>query len=115
VAELALREFPLYFARFGEAERAYLDTLRAEIPAEDALRLFNDSFTTFDVRPELPKIIAPALVITGEHDFISGPVRAADFAVIPNARTVVLPDCGHFIFVEARDRFRDEVTRFLSE
>ena len=23
----------------------------------------------------------------------------------------MLPDCGHFIFVEARDRFRDEVTQ----
>ena len=54
-------------------------------------------------------------MITGEDDFITGPVCAVDFAAIPNQRTVVLPDCGHFIFVEARDRFRDEVTAFLSD
>jgi pimeloyl-ACP methyl ester carboxylesterase len=116
LAELAFRELPLYFARYGEAERAYLDGLRGEIPVADALLLFNkEIFTTFDLRPDLPRITAPTLVITGEDDFITGPVCAADFATIPNVRTVLLPDCGHFVFVEARDRFRDEVTTFFSE
>jgi pimeloyl-ACP methyl ester carboxylesterase len=114
LAALALREFPFYFARFGDAERDYLETLRGEVPVADALLLFNNEiFTTFDLRGELPNITAPTLVITGAEDFITGPICAADFAVIPDQRTVVLPGCGHFIFVEARDRFRDEVTRFL--
>ncbi len=112
---LALREFPFYFARYGDAERAYLATLDGEVPVADALLLFNNEiFTTFDLRPDLPTITAPTLVITGEDDFITGPACAADFAVIPGQTTVVLPECGHFIFVEARDRFRDEVTQFLS-
>jgi pimeloyl-ACP methyl ester carboxylesterase len=114
LAELAFREFPFYFARFGDAERAYLELLRGEIPVADALLLFNNEiFTTFDLRPELPQITAPTLVITGEDDFITGPACAADFAVISTARTVILPDCGHFIFVEARDRFRAELEAFL--
>ena len=59
-------------------------TLRGEVPVADALLLFNNEiFTTFDLRPELPKIIAPTLVITGEDDFITGPACAADFAAIP--------------------------------
>jgi pimeloyl-ACP methyl ester carboxylesterase len=116
LAELAFREFPLYFARYGDAERAYLDRLRGETPVADALLLFNNEIlTTFDLRSLLPKITAPTLVITGEEDFITGPVCAAGFATIPDCRTVVLPDCGHFIFVEARNRFRDEVTAFLSQ
>jgi proline iminopeptidase len=115
LAELVMREFPFYFASFGEAEREYLETLRGEVPVADALLLFNkEIFTTFDLRPGLPKIIAPTLVITGEDDFITGPVCAADFASIPDVRTVLLPDSGHFIFVEAPDRFRAEVTSFLS-
>jgi pimeloyl-ACP methyl ester carboxylesterase len=114
LGELAIREFPFYFARYGDAEQAYLETLHGEVPVADALRLFNNEvFNTFDLRPELPQITAPTLVITGEDDFITGPVCAADFAVIPGQRTVVLPGCGHFVFVEARDRFRDEVTVFL--
>jgi proline iminopeptidase len=115
LADLAFREFPFYFARYGDAERAYLEELRGEIPVADALLLFNNEvFTTFDLRPELAKITAPTLVITGEEDFITGPVCAADFATIPNATTVILPGSGHFIFVEARERFRDEVLGFLS-
>jgi proline iminopeptidase len=115
LAELVMREFPFYFASFEEAEREYLETLRGEVPVADALLLFNkEIFTTFDLRPGLPKIIAPTLVITGEDDFITGPVCAADFASIPDVRTVLLPDSGHFIFVEAPDRFRAEVTSFLS-
>jgi pimeloyl-ACP methyl ester carboxylesterase len=115
LAELALREFPFYFARYGDAERAYLEGLRGEIPVADALLLFNNEvFTTFDLRPVLAKITAPTLVITGEEDFITGPVCAADFAAIPYATTVILPGSGHVIFVEARDRFHDEVTGFLS-
>jgi pimeloyl-ACP methyl ester carboxylesterase len=114
-AALAIREFPFYFARYGDAERAYLEGLRGEIPVADALLLFNkEDFTTFDLRPELERIMAPTLVITGEDDFITGPVCAADFATIPNGTTVILPGCGHFSFVEARDSFRAEVERFLS-
>jgi pimeloyl-ACP methyl ester carboxylesterase len=113
LADLALRELPLYFARFGPAERAYLETLRGEVPVGDALRLFNSTFTTFDNRPDLPKITAPALVITGEDDFITGPVCAADFDSIPDVRRVLLQDCGHFVFVEAPDRFRAELETFL--
>jgi proline iminopeptidase len=116
LAALALREFPFYFARYDEAAEAYLETLRGEIPVADALLLFNNEvFSTFDLRPELPRITAPSLVITGGADFITGPVCAADFDTIPNRKTVLLPDCGHFIFIEACDRFRDEVAQFLSE
>jgi len=112
---LAIREFPFYFARYGPSEQAYLETLRDEVPVADALLLFNNEiFTTTDIRPELPKIKARTLVITGRDDFICGPACAADFASIPGVKTVVLPDCGHFIFVEARDRFRVEVTAFLT-
>jgi pimeloyl-ACP methyl ester carboxylesterase len=115
LAALALRELPFYFARYGQAERSYVEGLREEVPVADALLLFNNEvFTTFDLRPELEKITAPTLVITGEDDFITGRVCAADFATIPNATTAIVPGSGHFIFVEARDRFRDEVTSFLS-
>jgi pimeloyl-ACP methyl ester carboxylesterase len=116
LGELAIREFPFYFARYGEAEQAYLETLRGEVPVADALLLFNNEvFNTFDLRPQLPAITAPTLVITGEDDFITGPVCAADFAAVRGRQSLVLPDCGHFIFVEARDRFREEVTAFLAD
>ena len=51
-----------------------MKTFWGEVPVADALLLFNNEvFTTFDLRPSLPKIAAPTLVITGERDFITGP------------------------------------------
>lgn len=116
LADLAMRELPFYFADYGEAERSYLETLREELPNADTLLLFNrEIFPTFDLRPELALIEAPTLVITGERDFITGPVCAREIANgIPEAKLVILPDVGHFIFIEARDGFRAEVERFLS-
>ena len=114
--DLALREFPFYFANFGEPERAYLETLREEVPNADALLLFNrEIFPVFDLRPDLGRIDAPTLVITGADDFITGPLGAEEIAaVIPGAEPVILADTGHFIFVEARERFREEVARWLA-
>jgi proline iminopeptidase len=115
LAELAYREFPFYFADYGDAEKAYLERLRAEIPNADTLLYFNrEIFPSFDLRPDLALIGAPTLVITGEQDFITGPICAEEIADgIAGAELVILPDVGHFIFVEARDRFRAEVERFL--
>jgi pimeloyl-ACP methyl ester carboxylesterase len=114
LADLSFREFPFYFRQYGDEERAYLEKLRADPPNADALRLFNhEIFETFDLRPELKKITAPTLVITGADDFITGPPSAADFEGIAGAETVILQDAGHFIFIEAPEAFREAVLSFL--
>ena len=115
LAELVLREFPFYFARYGDDERAYLDTLRSERPNADALRLFNKELApVFDLRPDLNRITAPTLVIAGEDDFITGPPSAAELGEgIGSAKTVLLPGTGHFVFVEAPAAFREAVLAFL--
>jgi pimeloyl-ACP methyl ester carboxylesterase len=112
---LVFRELPLYFAHFGAAEAGYLDTLKTETPNADALRLFNkEIFETFDLRGELGAITAPTLVITGEEDFICGPVCAGEIAGgIKGARKVIVGDSGHMIFVEQPEEFEREVAEFL--
>ena len=116
LASLALREFPFYFATYGDAEREYLRSLQGEIPVGDALRLFNDEvFTVFDLRPALPLITAPTLVIAGEDDFITGPVSAREIAAaVAGSELVLIPDCGHFVFVEQPERFAEATTAFLA-
>ena len=115
LGELTIREFPFYFARFGEKERAYLDTLRVETPNADTLLLFNkEIFESFDLRPELARITAPTLVVTGELDFITGPHCAAEIsAELADVETEILPGAGHFIFVESPEAFRQAVLGFL--
>ena len=115
LADIFFREFPLYFARYGEAEAGYADTLRSETINADALLLFNrEIFNTFDLRDRLSRITAPTLVITGEDDFICGPVCAAEIAAaIPGAHEVIVGDSGHMVFVEQPEAFHNEVADFL--
>jgi L-threonylcarbamoyladenylate synthase len=115
LGELAMRELPFYFASFGDTARAYLDTLRADTPNADTLRFFNQEiFETFDLRPELEKITAATLVVTGSEDFITGPPSAAEIEQgIADVVKVVIPGAGHFIFVEAPEAFGEAVVSFL--
>lgn len=109
------REIRLYFANFGEAEQAYCERQKGEPRNADTLRHFNtEIFETFDLRPELSRITARALVVVGEHDFITGPACGAELVDgIPRAELVTLTT-GHMVYVEAPDAFREAVLEFLS-
>jgi pimeloyl-ACP methyl ester carboxylesterase len=117
MAELVFRELPLYFAHYGAAEAGYLDTLKVETPNADTLKLFNrEIFEMFDLRGELGTISAPTLVITGEEDFICGPVCADEIASgIKGAKKVIVGDSGHMIFIEQPEEFEREVADFLED
>jgi proline iminopeptidase len=116
LAEITRRFWPMYFARYDDVARSYLEeSVAPERPNPDALREFNDGLETWDMRDELPLIKSPALVITGERDFITGPTCSQEIADgIAGAELVIVPDCGHFTFVECPQRFREEVARFLT-
>jgi len=114
--EIAGRFWPMYFAHYDETARRYIDEcITPERPNPDALRVFNETLETWDMRPELERIVAPTLVLTGSEDFICGPRCADDIASgIAGSHKVVLEECGHFAFVEKRERVHEEVTRFLT-
>jgi pimeloyl-ACP methyl ester carboxylesterase len=113
--ELLVRMMPFYFASYGDAERAYVESLRDDTGCVEATRHWEtEQWETFDLRPLLPKLTMPTLAITGEFDFITGPACLADLAEgIPGPETVVLPGVGHMIFVEAPEQFREAVLSFL--
>jgi proline iminopeptidase len=115
LGELVLRMMPFYFARYGDEERAYVDSLAGEELCVDATRMWEaELWEHFDLRPQLPKLTMPTLVITGDKDFITGPACAAELLEgIPSPRNVELPGVGHMIFVEAPEAFRGAVLEFL--
>ncbi len=113
--EITRRFWPMYFAHFNERAERYLDDCVApDRPNPDALRVFNEGIESWDMRPELSRIVAPTLVLTGAEDFICGPACAEDVAAgVAGAEKVVIDGCGHFSFVEDPERFHREVTRFM--
>lgn len=49
-----------------------------------------------DSRPDLPGIRVPTLVLVGDRDPLTPPIRAREMAdALPDAQLVIVPDCGH--------------------
>jgi 2-succinyl-6-hydroxy-2,4-cyclohexadiene-1-carboxylate synthase len=63
--------------------------------------------------PRLAEISVPVLWIAGENDakFIALGRRAV--SLMPNARLVIAPDCGHRVPWQAPEWFADQVAQFL--
>ncbi len=76
-------------------------------------RLYDETFQTpgYDLLPKLSHLAVPTLLIHGEDDFIPVSLAAHVAQAIPQAGLAVLPECGHFSYLEAPDA----VARLVSE
>jgi pimeloyl-ACP methyl ester carboxylesterase len=69
-----------------------------------------------DLRPDLPRIAIPTLVVQGERDGARTPAVGAEMvALIPNARLEVVAGVGHTPMLEAPDVWRRIFHGFLAE
>ncbi len=69
-----------------------------------------------DLRPLLPAIRVPTLVLWGDRDAEVGrPATECLATEIRDARMVVFPGAGHFPFLDAPDEFRRHLRTFLLE
>ena len=88
-----------------------LTTLNTEMAA----RFFQKLAARYDVRPALPTITAPTLVVVGAHDWVCPPGAGRALAAdIPGARLVELPDAGHFGISETPEPFLDALRAYLA-
>ncbi len=71
-----------------------------------------ESLGAFDLRPRLPDLNLPALVVHGEDDPI--PIATAEeLAGLLHAPLVRIPDCGHVPYLEAPEAFTRALDAFL--
>lgn len=69
----------------------------------------------YDVRPRLPEIAAPTLVVTGRYDWVCPPAASRLMAAaMPHARLVEITEAGHFPFAEEPEAFQDAIRAFLA-
>jgi class 3 adenylate cyclase len=98
----------------SELQSWYRKACRESVSQEIAAK-YMDFYTTVDVRPYLPRVKAPTLVLhrRGDRDAPVASGRAVA-ALIPDARFVALDgDIGHMFFGDIS--YIDTVTRFLDE
>lgn len=73
-----------------------------------------DSLARADMRNLLPLITVPALIFNGSNDLICLP-RASSYLKehIAGAEQTVFSECGHAPFLTFKDRFNEELIRFI--
>jgi proline iminopeptidase len=75
---------------------------------------FNKLAASYNVVEQLPLIMAPTLVMVGEHDWVTPPrASRAITRGIPNAKMVQIAGAGHLPFSEEPEQFLTEVVAFL--
>jgi 3-oxoadipate enol-lactonase len=81
-------------------------------PAEQAA--VERSLAGFDLRPALPGITAPTLVVSGRSDGLNPPEAGEEVAGrIPGARFVVYERSGHLLAAEETDRLAADTVDFV--
>lgn len=117
-----LREYyavmgPLYSRRHDSAAP---DAARARgiLAPEPLNRAFGPGgvLRRYDLRPALPAITAPTLVIAGRHDRICPPDFSTEIAaLIPNARLEIFEHSSHSVRVDEPDRLLAHLRAFIAE
>jgi proline iminopeptidase len=67
----------------------------------------------YNLLPALKRLTTPTLVIHGDYDFIPPECALHVAQAIPNARFVMLNDCGHFSYLECPDEVRKVIIDFF--
>ena len=105
----------------GPVQARARDAVRGRLASDDdqqagALRPTFRKVISEDLRPLLPSIHAPTLLVWGELDTVT-PVADAHIMEreIPDAGLVILPGAGHFSYLDCPDRFATIARVFLAE
>jgi proline iminopeptidase len=98
--------------------------LRTHFTAETVLdaraiehRLYQDTWFAdgYDLTPQLNQLDIPTLVLHGQGDFVPVEIASDIAQAIPKARLCLLPDCGHFAYLESAAEVHDQLTMFFED
>ncbi len=120
-AEHLRRSYPLivapgYFDKYPERLRRLSEgaaRVEMEFDAYNRQRQTHQSRTTYE---RIQFITAPTLVIHGADDPLTPVENARRLAsLIPGARLIIYPDCGHLVTMEKSREFSRDVLQFLQQ
>jgi proline iminopeptidase len=112
-------------------EKLYRVNFRASVYRKEVLDSINFSFPNnykersnllrkiypenwfYSIRMKLSEILCPVLIIRGEYEPLSKECYDDLHERLLHSTLVSIPECGHFPFAEAHDRFIKETTKFL--
>jgi pimeloyl-ACP methyl ester carboxylesterase len=93
---------------------SYLAMIR-RAGAEQLIHQNRAVMTRADLRPALPRITCPVLVVVGEADALTTPDQSREMAAaLPGARLEVVPGAGHMLTMEQPARVSALLLRWLT-
>jgi pimeloyl-ACP methyl ester carboxylesterase len=112
-----------WFRRFmfrwflGEADAQHVHEILDDSVKSSSTTLRNavGSMWRTDLRPELPRLSVPTLIVHGGRDVIVHPNQADLFDKVSTAEVVLLPESRHFPFLDEAEIFNDILVRFLRQ
>ena len=107
---------PLYSTKFRPEDAAAVRG-RATPATEPLNRAFGPGGTLrgMDLRPELPRITAPTLILGGRHDWICAPEFSEELhALIPGSRLAIFEHSSHSLRVDEPERLVAEILAFTA-
>lgn len=77
---------------------------------------FAHNLPAYDLKPQLPSLACPTLIVVGRHDWIV-PVACSEtiHRLIPNSRLAIFENSGHSPQLEEPEQFQALVRSFLAE
>jgi pimeloyl-ACP methyl ester carboxylesterase len=116
--EIVELQFPLYVhpGRVNDAalKSVYL-AMCHDVGPEAYVRQQKAIMARADSRPLLPSVRCPTLVLVGAEDIATPPALSDEMAaVIPNARLVKVPACGHLSTLERPEAVTRAMVEWLS-
>jgi pimeloyl-ACP methyl ester carboxylesterase len=116
-AEVPPLLLPLFVHRNRQADeslRSIVRSMAEDTGPEAFLRQQTALMARPDVRPLLPSIKCPTVVIVGDGDELTPPALSEEIAAgIPGARLVVIPDCGHLSTIESPEAVNTALSTWL--
>lgn len=108
--------FTVYCHKPEDAQKLSFDlTPKSALQGFQVHSLFNKEFFSknFDLREGLKKLDVPTLVIHGKSDLIPVSIAEEIAQSIPDAKLVLMDECGHFPYLEKPEEFFKIIRGFL--
>ncbi|MBF5043374.1 alpha/beta hydrolase [Aggregicoccus sp. 17bor-14] len=115
---LVRRTRPFFYGRWDARIQAHAAGAEAQssAAAEEGYGRDAGGVDTAGLAAQLARVRAPVLVVGGARDGITGVASVHAVArCFPSARALVLPEAGHFPWIDAPEAFREAVGRFLRD
>lgn len=114
IADVAMRR--LFSPEFQQQNPALLAQRKERFLALDPKTFHGacEALATLDLRPLLPAVKVPVLVLVGEQDEATPPPMSHELnAGLPNSRLLVLAGCAHVPQLQAPDVFMAAIRSFI--